>query len=132
MLKKLIIILLILIAFISILGTFYNGDLPNWHTVLGIIGRYGLVSLSLTGGGIITYHFFRAFFDKHKKRKLICYSLTAISLVIGITIYTLVNRPTNVVHMKEDVLYIRPKSIINDIYDGSENDPNFKQDTTNK
>ena len=126
--KILFITLLILILSISIYGYF---NVSDWHTTLRIIGRYALVLLSLIGGGIITYSFFNAIFDKHKKKISICCSLTATSMVIGITIYLLMHQSSKVVYMKEDVLYIHP-STHNDIYDGSANDPNFKQDTTNQ
>lgn len=127
------IIVMVIILLIAVYG-YFSYDVSNWQTVLSIIGRYGMMLISLSGGGVITYHFFKVFFEKHKRRKLICYSLTTLALIIGITIYTLVNRPTKVVRMKEDVLYIRPKSEVqpNDIYDGSVNDPNLKQDTTNQ
>jgi predicted Na+-dependent transporter len=128
--KILFIIFLMIILIISIWGYF---DISDFQNLLDILGRYILMIISLTGGGIITYHFFKAIFDKHKKRKLICCSLTVIAMIIGISIYILTHRPTKVVYMKEDVLYILPKSQIqsnpDDIYDGSINDPNLKQDT---
>jgi len=61
-----------------------------------------------------------------------CCICTIIALTICAFIYLELNKlPTNI-RMKEDILYVHPKSEIqkdqNDIYDGSKDDPNLKEE----
>jgi hypothetical protein len=75
-------------------------------------------------------HAFAGAFTKTEWKKWI-----AVIFIVGggFFWYYVSQKDTGVVKMKEDVMYIHPKSTLtnpDDIYDGSENDPNLKQDTT--
>ena len=61
------VIIVIISIIISIYG-YFSYNVSDLQVVLEIIGRYGIMLISLSGGGVITYHFFRVFFEKHKKR----------------------------------------------------------------
>jgi hypothetical protein len=86
----------------------------------------GLLVLSVI---CILWAFAGAFTKKKWAKAIITGVLTTVCLLW----YIESRKPPSVIHMKEDVLYIHPKSKIdkdpNDIYDGSKNDPNLKQDT---
>jgi len=100
-------IIIILITILSVFSYFY-GDILDWEVTLLILARYTFMLISFSAGSCIIYHFFKVFFEKHKYRKLICYSLTAIVIALCLTWYILDHRQPRVVYMKEDVLYIKP------------------------
>ena len=88
-----------------------------------------MIAFGLTGVAVIIYSFSGIFYKKT------CYKciLTAIIIALSIFAYLKYKEGPAVVQMKEDVLYIHPKSQTpanDDVYNGSKNDPNLKQDTT--
>lgn len=105
--------------------------------LLRVFIMHAISALSFLGASLIIYFFFHdAILQKCKKyRKLKSLIYACILSGLFIFAYNFAHRPPNVVRMKEDVLYIVPKSTIksnDEIYDGSKNDPNFKQDTINE
>jgi len=72
--------------------------------------------------GCIIYSFLSIFLKNKKLKYLI------IILFLGGCLfwYYIEQKPSNIIYMQEDVLYIRPNN--NDIYDGSKNDPNLHPD----
>ena len=97
-----------------------------------IIVRYGVMMISFLAIACIIYAFAGIF----TKNKLLKWIITICIAVAIIFIHYRIKNP-RVVQLKENVLYILPKSKApvnpNDIYDGSKNDPNIeKHDTTKK
>ena len=94
-----------------------------------MIGTWILIAFGLSTVATIIYSFTGAFCKKTSHKCI----LTAIIITLSIFGYLKYKEGPSVVQMKEDVLYIHPKSqtLSNDeVYDGSKNDPNLKQDTT--
>lgn len=105
----------------------------SYSVILRILMRYGMMMLVFLGVSLIIYFFFYdAILQKckvcRKLKSLIC---ACIISALCIFIYSEIHKPPSIIRMKEDVLYIHPKSELqkdpNDIYDGSKNDPNLKQ-----
>ena len=80
---------------------------------LFLILQHGMQLLSFSAVGLIVYYLFSdVIFQKHKKngkKTLKCLGYTTIVLAIFISSYFIINRKTDVVQMKEDVIYVRPK-----------------------
>ena len=77
---------------------------------------------------------FYAFAGAFTKKRWLKWLTTLCLIIACVFIRELTKRPT-AVRMKEDVLYIHPKNTIksnNEIYNGSKDDPNLKQDTINE
>ena len=102
-------IILLILTLFSVYS-YFDIELTGFHTTLRIIGKYCLMAISFSAVGIIFYSFYQAIFAKHKKRKLICWGLTILTVSICITWYVWDHSPSKVVRMKEDVLYILPKN----------------------
>ena len=124
---KWIVLLIILTIFLLVYGSL----------VLRILILHAASAFSFLGAFLIIYFFLHdAILQKCKKRRRLK-SIIGACFIAGLCIfaYNLAHRPPSVVRMKEDVLYIVPKSTLksnDEIYDGSKNDPNFKQDTINE
>lgn len=98
--------------------------------------KHGIALLSFLSIATIIYFFFSdVIFQKCKKyKKIKCLICSCIFATFCVFIYIEIHKPPHTIQMKEDVLYVHPKSQIptsntNDIYDGSENDPNVKSST---
>ena len=107
--------------------------------ILRILVRYGLYIFVFLAISLLFYYFFYdAILQKCKVcRKLKSFIFATILTAFCIFIYIKIKEPPDNVKMKENVLYIHPKSQVhqtnpNDIYDGSKNDPNLKRDTINQ
>ena len=124
----------------------------KWIIVLIFVGIIGYASFSIDIKAVImhycagTFEFLGAFlllyffiyyviYQYAKKTKTtkkilsLIWSLVIVLFIFGIiSLYNYIkDRP---VYMKEDVLYVRPKNKINDeLYNGSKDDPNIKEDT---
>jgi len=96
---KWIVVLLMLIIVFVMLHSF----------MLRILVRWGGAFISFAAVACIFYALLGAIFPTLNKKKPIKYFLTICMIVMCIFIYYEFNKP-KVVHMKEDVIYILPKS----------------------
>lgn len=95
---------------------------------LRMIGHWAMILFGMFSVGVIIHSFSGVFCKKACYRWL----LTAVIMVMSVGGYMWYKEGPKVVRMKEDVLYILPKSQTpsnDEIFDGSKNDPNLKQDT---
>jgi hypothetical protein len=97
--KWLKLIVIAVILFLS-LSVYYS------TFVLGIAAKWLIALIPFSGVGIIFYSFAGIFTQK----KLYKYLITALLVCFCYYIYYEINKPPKVVHMQEDVLYIKPKA----------------------
>ena len=79
--------------------------------MLRIFVRWGAAFISFSAVACIFYALLGVFPAMNKKKKIIKYILTACMIVLCILVYYEFNKP-KIVRMKEDVMYILPKSKI--------------------
>jgi hypothetical protein len=84
--------------------------------ILHVALEHGMILLSFTGAALIVYFLFSDVvfqFIKSpvlkKNKKLTCSIFTIITLALFIWIRSEINKTSNVVQMREDVLYVLPK-----------------------
>jgi hypothetical protein len=82
--------------------------------ILGILMKHGIALLSFLGISLIIYFFFSdAIFQKCKTcKKLKCIACSIIVAALCVFIYQKIHEPPKVIQMKEDVIYVHPKSPI--------------------
>ena len=76
--------------------------------IFPIILRWGFVIISCAGGFFICKYFFQCFI----KKKFLQYTMALLIVLLGFGMYKLNHKPKNYVRMKENIMYIAPKSAI--------------------
>jgi hypothetical protein len=97
--KRLKIIIATIVVFL-LLGILYS------IFILGINAMWFAAFIPFVGVGCIFYAFAGAF----TKKKINKYLITILLVVLSFFIYWLINKPSKVVHMREDVIYVKPKA----------------------
>ena len=72
--------------------------------IIEVLKRWTFVAISVVASACIVWSFAGVFVSKVSHKMVIL----LLAIVFAITVYTLTHQRPSVVHMKEDVLYIKP------------------------